>query len=95
METRLEHVRANVSDPGGAIEGHTTVLGSEVESVWPPERPNYAHLKAATGASFAVMEAEGHGCPLRLHDTRSAAVRDGPTEATFSDSESAPRTGPR
>lgn len=61
METRLQHVRANVSDLSRAIEWYTTVLGFELESLWPPDRPNYAHFKAATGATFAVMEAEGRG----------------------------------
>ena len=36
-------------------------LGFEVESFWPPDRPNYAHFKSAGGATFAVMEAEGRG----------------------------------
>ncbi len=61
VETRLEHVRANVSDLDRAIEWYTTVLGFEIEAVWPPDRPNYAHFKAAGGATFAVMEAEGRG----------------------------------
>lgn len=61
METHLEHVRANVSDLGRSIEWYTSVLGFEVESLWPPDRPNYAHFKAAGGATFAIMEAEGRG----------------------------------
>ena len=59
METRLEHARANVRDLAAALEWYTTVLGFEVDSVWPPDAPNYAHFKAAGGATFAVMEAEG------------------------------------
>jgi predicted enzyme related to lactoylglutathione lyase len=61
MEARLEHVRANVGDLDRAVEWYTTVLGFEVEAMWPPGRPNYAHFKAASGATFAVMEAEGRG----------------------------------
>jgi catechol 2,3-dioxygenase-like lactoylglutathione lyase family enzyme len=61
VETRLDHARANVSDLDRAIEWYTTVLGFEVESVWPPEAPDYAHFKADGGATFAVMEAEGRG----------------------------------
>ena len=61
MDTRLDHVRANVADLGRAVEWYTTTLGFEVESVWPPDRPNYAHFKSAGGATFAVMEAEGRG----------------------------------
>ena len=37
------------------------MLGFEVESFWPPDRPNYAHFKSSGGATFAVMEAEGRG----------------------------------
>ena len=32
------------------------MLGFEVESFWPPDRPNYAHFKSSVGATFAVME---------------------------------------
>ena len=37
------------------------MLGFEVKSRWPADRPNYAHFKSAGGATFAVMEAEGRG----------------------------------
>lgn len=59
--TRLEHVRANVTDLNAAVEWYTTVLGFEVESYWPPDAPNYAHFRTQAGATFAVMEAEGRG----------------------------------
>ncbi|NEA31976.1 VOC family protein [Streptomyces sp. SID13031] len=59
--TRLEHVRANVSDLHAAVEWYTTVLGFEVESYWPPDAPNYAHFVTHSGATFAVMEAPGRG----------------------------------
>ena len=61
MLTRLDHVRANVGDPRRAVEWHTTVLGFEVESYWPPDQPNYAHFVSAGGATFALMEADGLG----------------------------------
>jgi catechol 2,3-dioxygenase-like lactoylglutathione lyase family enzyme len=61
MDTRLDHVRANVADLRRAVEWYTTMLGFEVDSTWPPDRPNYAHFKSAGGATFAVMEAEGRG----------------------------------
>jgi predicted enzyme related to lactoylglutathione lyase len=61
MDTRLDHVRANVADLRRAVEWYTTMLGFEVESFWPPDRPNYAHFKSSGGATFAVMEAEGRG----------------------------------
>jgi len=61
VDTRLDHVRANVADLRRAVEWYTTVLGFEVESFWPPDRPNYAHFKSSGGATFAVMEAEGRG----------------------------------
>ncbi|MDJ0770988.1 MAG: VOC family protein [Ilumatobacter sp.] len=61
METRLEHARANVSDLGRAIEWYTDVLGFVVDSTWPPGEPNYAHFRAASGAAFAIQEAEGWG----------------------------------
>jgi predicted enzyme related to lactoylglutathione lyase len=28
---------------------------------WPPDAPNYAHFMTHSGATFAVMEAEGRG----------------------------------
>ena len=61
MHTHLDHVRANVSDLRRAIEWYTTILGFEVESYWPPNRPNYAHFVSAGGATFGLMEAEGRG----------------------------------
>ena len=61
MLTRLDHVRANVSDLRRAVAWYSDVLGFEVESFWPPENQNSAHFSAGGGASFAVMEAEGRG----------------------------------
>ena len=61
MLTRLDHVRANVTDLRRAIDWYTTVLGFEVDSYWPPDQPNYAHFRSEGGATFAVMEAEGRG----------------------------------
>jgi catechol 2,3-dioxygenase-like lactoylglutathione lyase family enzyme len=61
MQTRLEHVRANVSNLQRAVDWYTTILGFEVESLWPLEEPNYAHFTSSSGATFAVMEAEGRG----------------------------------
>lgn len=61
VRTRLDHVRANVTDLQRAIAWYTEVLGFAVESYWPPERPNYAHFVAAGGATFAVMEADRRG----------------------------------
>ena len=59
--TRLEHARANVADLSAAVNWYTTILGFEVEAYWPAERPNYAHFVTQSGATFAVMEAEGRG----------------------------------
>jgi catechol 2,3-dioxygenase-like lactoylglutathione lyase family enzyme len=67
METRLEHARANVADLRRAIEWYTTVLGFEVESLWPPDRPNYADFKSDGGATFAVMEARRTWRSVQLH----------------------------
>jgi catechol 2,3-dioxygenase-like lactoylglutathione lyase family enzyme len=61
MRTRLDHVRANVTDLRRAVEWYTSVLGFEVEASWPPEQPNYAHFVSSGGATFAVMEADGRG----------------------------------
>lgn len=61
MRTKLDHVRANVADLRRAVGWYEETLGFEVESYWPPEDPNYAHFKAAGGATFAVMEAPGRG----------------------------------
>lgn len=57
----MEHARANVSDLGAAITWYTEVLGFEVEAKWPPERPDYAHFRSASGAVFAIQEADGRG----------------------------------
>lgn len=61
VRTRLEHARANVSDLETAIAWYTEVLGFEVDALWPPDRPNYAHFRHAAGAVFAIQEAEGRG----------------------------------
>ena len=61
LRTKLEHVRANVSDLHRAVEWYQDTLGFEVESYWPPDNPNYADFKTAGGATFAVMEADGRG----------------------------------
>jgi catechol 2,3-dioxygenase-like lactoylglutathione lyase family enzyme len=61
MKTRVDHVRANVSDLERAIGWYTTVLGFEVESTWPPDAPNYAHFRAEGGAIFAIQVADGRG----------------------------------
>jgi catechol 2,3-dioxygenase-like lactoylglutathione lyase family enzyme len=61
VDTRLEHARANVRDLREAIAWYTTTLGFVVESTWPPEHPNYAHFRAASGAVYAIQEAEGRG----------------------------------
>lgn len=61
VRTRLDHVRANVTDLQRAVAWYTEMLGFEVESYWPPERPNYAHFASGGGATFAVMEADGQG----------------------------------
>ncbi|WUJ74175.1 VOC family protein [Kribbella soli] len=59
--TKLEHVRANVTDLHAAVDWYTTILDFEVEAYWPPDAPNYAHFVTQSGATFAVMEAEGRG----------------------------------
>jgi predicted enzyme related to lactoylglutathione lyase len=61
LRTKLEHLRANVSDLHRAVEWYQDTLGFEVESYWPPDNPNYADFKTAGGATFAVMEAGGRG----------------------------------
>jgi predicted enzyme related to lactoylglutathione lyase len=61
LRTKLEHVRANVSDLHRAVEWYQDTLGFEVESYWPPDNPNYADFETAGGATFAVMEAGGRG----------------------------------
>lgn len=54
MQTRLLHVRANVRDLDRALAWYRDLLGFELASVWPPERPNYAHFATAEGATFAI-----------------------------------------
>jgi predicted enzyme related to lactoylglutathione lyase len=61
VQTKLDHVRANVADLTRAVEWYEATLGFEVETYWPPDNPNYAHFKAAGGATFALMEAPGRG----------------------------------
>ena len=54
-------MRANVADLHRAVRWYEETLGFEVESYWPPEKPDYAHFKSVGGAIFAVMEAPGRG----------------------------------
>lgn len=61
MKTRLEHARANVVDLDAALDWYTTVLGFEIDALWPPDRPTYAHFKMGSGAVFAIQEADGRG----------------------------------
>lgn len=58
MKTRLTHVRANVSDLSRAIDWYSTTLGFEVQSLWPPDTPNYADFVSREGAVFSIMVAE-------------------------------------
>ena len=58
MKTRLTHARANIRNLRQAVDWYTDVLGFEVQSMWPPDEPNYAHFFSQEGAIFAVMEAE-------------------------------------
>ncbi|MBC5636108.1 VOC family protein [Ornithinibacillus sp. BX22] len=56
MKTNLSHVRVNVKDLALAIDWYQTNLGLKVAATWPPEKPNYAHFEADSGATFAIME---------------------------------------
>ncbi len=58
MKTRLTHVRANVRKLPEAIEWYSEILGFEVQSLWPPDGPNYVDFVSAEGATFSLMVAE-------------------------------------
>ena len=58
MQTRLLHVRANVRNLQRAIEWYAKTLGFKVQSLWPPNEPDYADFVSEEGATFSVMEAE-------------------------------------
>jgi len=95
VKTRLEHARANVSDLEAAIAWYTEVLGFEVDALWPPDRPNYAHFRHAAGEVFAIQEAEGRGA--RFNFTWMIPSHCGMTSRTVRRSwmrSSTRRTGP-
>lgn len=56
MKTRLMHVRANVSHLQTSIEWYTNILGFELDSTYPPEKPTYADFILHSGACFSIME---------------------------------------
>lgn len=56
MKTRLNHVRANVSDIEKSIKWYEDILNFEVTGSWPPHRPNYVHFGSREGAAFSLME---------------------------------------
>lgn len=75
MKTRLLHVRANVSNLQRAIKWYEEVLGFQVTSTWPPEKPNYAHFESEEGAIFSIME--DHNVPSQGRFNFTVADVDG------------------
>ena len=55
MKTRLNHVRANVSDIQKAVSWYETILGFECTGIDINEKWAYADFKHETGAVFAIM----------------------------------------
>ena len=58
LQTRLLHVRTNVSDLPRAVKWYTEILGFEVHEYWPPENPDYVDFVVSEGATFSVMAAK-------------------------------------
>ncbi len=58
MQTRLNHVRANVRDLQKAVDWYCSMLAFEVSGYWPPEMPSYAGFLSQEGATFSIMVAE-------------------------------------
>ncbi|MCI9553041.1 MAG: VOC family protein [Acutalibacter sp.] len=56
---KLGHVKLGVSDLKRSLEWYTQILGFEVDSYWPKEKPNYYDFKGS-GATFSIGQAE-HG----------------------------------
>lgn len=56
MQTKLMHVRANVSNLESAKKWYEEILEFKVTGSWPPEHPNYLHFDSKVGAIFSIME---------------------------------------
>lgn len=68
MKTNLQHVRANISNLDQSIKWYTEVLGFELDSVWPPEKPNYADFLSEEGTvTFSVMVDSVGGSSARFN----------------------------
>ncbi len=67
MKTSLEHVRVNVKDLQKSMKWYETYLGFKVETVWPPDKPNYVHFEKGEGAIFALMEQPDYPSPGRFN----------------------------
>ncbi|MFQ3546370.1 VOC family protein [Halobacillus rhizosphaerae] len=67
MKTSLDHVRVNVKDLQKAIDWYETYLGFKVDTVWPPDKPNYVHFQKEEGAIFALMEHPDYPSPGRFN----------------------------
>jgi len=57
MQTRLTHVRANVSSLSEAVNWYSEVLRFKVRNSWPPDEPNYVDFESQEGATFSIMVA--------------------------------------
>jgi catechol 2,3-dioxygenase-like lactoylglutathione lyase family enzyme len=54
VRTRLTQARANTRDIDKAIEWYTTVLGFEVDILWPDDEPTYVQFAVQEGAAFSL-----------------------------------------
>ncbi len=58
MKMKLTHVKAPVTDLERSLKWYTEVLGFEVASKFPKDKPVYYHFKNNGGAIFAIGVAE-------------------------------------
>ena len=62
METKLMHVRINVSKIEKSLAWYEDVLGFEADVGWPLDKPTYVSFKSAGGAVFSIMEEKIGSC---------------------------------
>ena len=69
MQTRLNHVKANVRNLQEAVEWYAKTLSFKVRSYWPPDSPDYAdflkrgrHVLCGGGGTrkFTIRDLDGN-----------------------------------
>ena len=69
METRLTHIRVNVSDINNALKWYEEILDFEMDSCWPKEDPKYYDFISEQGAVFSIMEVDENKSHGRVNFT--------------------------